>query len=503
MKIITQGLIAYCMLLGTSPIANAANVSQEEIAAISVPNSVESSIGALNYQDGAPTKETAEKLYDYVDLMHAVKAYNDNQAPASMFAMRRGYQSLGVHKSNQVIIHEKPQDANAIYLVANSQTLYVFNFLDLKTDGPLVLESSPKTLGFLNSMWQTHIADIGVTGADKGKGGKYLILPPNYQGEVPKGYIVIRSPTYGIWYASRGFLTNGNPEPSLSIIKNSLRIYPLAKANNPPKTEFIDATGKQYNTVTRNDFQFFEDLNAVVQAEPIDSLGAERRGVLKAIGIEKGKQFSPDARMKGILTDAVNIGHGYFRALWWQPKDKANASYPDDKNSHWMTGFPNRNTTFIEKGAMELNSRLRMHGIGTGVTPAMSSVAAGKGSDYAFVFVDKEGERFDGGQTYKLTLPANIPVANFWSIIVYDAQTRSYLPTSQSGAMLSSVFDGLKANADGSTDIYFGPKAPKGHESNWLETLPNKSWFICLRMYGPTEAWLNATWRPSEIELLK
>ena len=479
-----------------------AQVSQEDLEAISVPDELHTSIGNLKFESGAPTPETAQTVYDYLDQMRGVQAFLDNQGAASMYAMRRAYQKLGSKNANQYIYYETPLDAKSVWLVANSQTVYFTSFLNLKKDGPTVVEVAPGTLGFWDSMWQKYIADYGPVGQDKGKGGKYLILPPGYEGEIPDGYFIVKSPTYGVWNFGRGFLQDGDPKPALENIKAHARVYPLSKKDNPPETEFINASGMDNNTISPANFQFFEDMNQLIQEEPVDSLGAERRGVLKAIGIVKGQSFEPDDRMKKILTDSANIGHAAFRSLWWRPREDTNALYKGTK-SQWTNGYPDRNTTFIKDGAMLLDARVQMYTIGTGVTPAMATVQPGEGSDYTFVFLDAGGDSLDGAKNYKLTFPPMIPVANFWSIIVYDAQTRSMLPTSQPGATLSSVFGGLDQNTDGTTDIYFGPKAPAGKENNWLETTPDKRWFICLRMYGATEPWLNKTWRPSEIELVK
>lgn len=479
-----------------------AEVSASALDSISVPDELQTTIGTLRFEAGAPTPETAQTVYDYLDQARGVQAFLDNQGPVSMFAMRRGYQEMGAKEANQFVIFTKLLDANSVWLVANSQTVYFTSFLDLKKDGPTVVEVAPGTLGFWDSMWQQYIADYGPVGQDKGKGGKYLILPPGYKGDVPDGYFVVKSPTYGVWNFGRGFLKDGDPGPALDNIKAHVKVYPLSKADNPPETEFIDGSGIPNNTVSPANYQFFEDINQVVQEEPIESLEPEKRGVLRSIGIEHGKPFKPDARMKMILTDAAKIGNATFRSLWWRPREDTNALYKGT-DSRWMNGYPDRNTTFIENGAMLLDARTQMYTIGTGVTPAMATVAPGQGSDYTFVFLEEGGDRLDGAKNYKLTFPPKIPVANFWSIIVYDAQTRSMLPTSQVGSTLSSVFGGLDQNEDGSTDIYFGPTAPKGKEKNWLQTLPGKTWFICLRMYGATEPWLKKTWKPSEITLVE
>lgn len=497
-----SSLFGMFMIVSAFTVPASAQVSAEELASISVPDELQTSIGTLTFNKGAPTPETAKTVYDYLDQMRGVQVFMDNQGAVSMLSVRRAFRKMGAVNSNQLIITDPPVDSKGLWLVANSQTVYFSSFLDLKKDGPTVVEVAPGTLGFWDDMWQGYIADFGTIGQDKGKGGKYLILPPGYTGEVPKGYFVVKSPTYGVWNFGRGFLKDGDAKPTVDNIKAHVRVYPLSQAKNPPKTEFINITGRDYNTISPSNFQFFEDINQVIQEEPIDSLGPERRGVLQAIGIEKGKPFKPDARMKQILTDSANIGSAAFRSLWWRPKDDTNALYKGTK-SRWTNGYPDRNTTFIKNGAMLLDARTQFFTIGTGVTPAMATVVPGKGSDYTVVFLNDDGEYLDGSKNYKLTFPANIPVANFWSIIVYDAQTRSMLTTSQRGATLSSVFGGLEQNADGSTDIYFGPTAPKGKEKNWLQTESDKTWFICLRMYGATEPWLNKTWRPSEIKLMK
>lgn len=274
-----------------------ADVSKDELASISVADVVKTTIGTMHYEQGVPTPETADKVYDYLDQMRGVQAYLDNQGAASMFAMRRGLGSLGATKSNQIVVHEKPMNALARYLVTNSQTVYFFSFIDLKTDGPIVVEMPAGMLGIWNDAWERYIADFGIIGMDKGKGGKYLILPPGHEGEVPSGYHIVRSPTYHLWQGGRGYLKDGDPGPAVASIKANLRVYPLSQAGNPPEPEFIDASGKAYNTVPPGTFQFFEDINQVVQYEPIEALGPEPRGVLRAIGIEKGKPFKPEAQL--------------------------------------------------------------------------------------------------------------------------------------------------------------------------------------------------------------
>ncbi|MCH8086109.1 MAG: DUF1254 domain-containing protein [Thaumarchaeota archaeon] len=286
------------------------------------------------------------------------------------------------------------------------------------------------------------------------------------------------------------------------MMKSKMKVYPLAKAKNPPKTEFIDISGLSYNTISPNDFSFYEDLNQLIQKEPIDALDPEPRGLVASIGIVKGKPFKPDARMKKLLTDAVAIGNATARAIVFQSRDKAAYFYPDS-DSNWVMAYAGKDVFFEVDGASNLDARTMFYYAYTAISPAMAVTKAGGGSDYGFSYLDSEKRPMDGSRTYRLHLPPNVPAKAFWAVTVYDSQTRSMLQVSNLYPTLGSQTEGLEKNADGSYDIYFGPKAPKGKESNWLETIPGKSWFPCLRLYSPLKPWFDKTWRPGEIELVK
>ena len=280
-------------------------------------------------------------------------------------------------------------------------------------------------------------------------------------------------------------------------------MYPLAKKDNPPKMEFINMSGKEgYNTVPPNDFSFYEQLDTLIQEEPIDFIDPENRGLIAAIGIVKGKPFNPDERMKKMLTDAVAIGNAYARANTVFPRDPGQRILPGP-DSEWVMAFADKETDFLKDGVRRMDSRLWMHYNAIAVTPAMALTKPGAGSDYAIAGLDSKHQTLDGAKTYKLHLPPNVPVKDNWSVTIYDTQTRCMLQTDQQYAGINSRGEGLKKNADGSVDIYFAPKAPEGMESNWIQTIPGKSWFIILRAYGPLQPWIDKTWRPSEIELVE
>ena len=471
---------------------------------ITTPAKVETSIGTLKFFDGIPIGDTKDVVYDYMDRARAVQVYVDMIPAVSTYSLLQGNLDMGATASNQILSWEQLGDSKALVLTYNNTSLYTWGFLHLDKDGPTVVEVPPDVLGVFDDGYMRYLSDFGAAGPDKGKGGKYLVLPPGYKGDVPEGYHVVKSTSNVVWNFMRGYVRGSVQDPAnvkkaADNIVNNLKVYPLSKKDNPPKTEFTNMTGKYYNTIPPNDFSYFERVNEIVQREPISFIEPETRGLIAAIGIVKGKPFKPDARMKKILNDAVAIGNAYARANTVFPRDPAQRMYGPD--SEWVMAFPERNAFFLKDGARRYDARLWMHYNAVVVTPAMAGIKPGVGSDYGIAGMDSKHQPLDGAKTYKLHLPPNVPVKDNWSVTIYDTQTRSMMQTDQPAAGLGSLDGSIKKNADGSIDIYFSPKAMK--DKNWIQTIPGKSWFIILRMYGQLEPWLNKTWRPSELELVK
>jgi hypothetical protein len=464
---------------------------------ITIPDNVKTRLGMLKFFDGFPDKKTVDTLYDNLDFQRAVQAYLLGLAPVSQVANRKGILEVGPANTT-VPIFETMMNARSIFLTPNNNTPYTWFWLDLRS-GPLVLEVPPKVLGAIDDMWYRFVTDLGMVGPDKGEGGKYLLLPPGYKGDVPEGYFVVQPSTFSVWVPWRTFLVNGDPKPGVDMVKKFTKIYPLSQAANPPALNFVNVSGRDFCTVAPADYAFWEYLNQVVQEEPTESVDPVTLGFYASIGIQKGKPFAPDARMKKILTEAAAVGDATARAINYHMRLKEAFFYP---NSAWRSGFLG-GYKFEDNGALILDSHSAFFFYATGVTPAMDSKVVGQGSQYMAAFVDAKGKPLDGGKNYKLHLPPHIPVANFWSVILYDNQTRSMLQTDQQWPAVSSQTKGLLANPDSSVDVYFGPKPPPGKEPNWVQTIPGKGWNTLLRLYGPLQPWFDKTWRPGEIELVK
>ncbi len=364
---------------------NAMKMTTEIPSAITTPDSVETPIGTLEFADGVPSDATVDAVYNHLDRSRAMLVFLNNLGAASLYGLGRGNRQLGADTSNKISIIEHLLDSKSLFLTANTSTLYALPFLDLKADGPTVIELPSGVLGALNDAWFRYVGDFGPAGQDKGAGGKYLVLPPGYTGDVPDGYFTLQSSTYRNWVFLRGNTSNGL-ENAVAHIKSALRVYPLASADDPPATEFIDNSGQEYNTLSGNDMSFYDDLDAVVQHEPID---AEARGLIASIGIVKGQPFAPDDRMKKILAEAVAIGNATARAIVWSPRQNGAKLYPD-ADSAWNIAFTDRDVFFEADGARNLDARTMFYYAYTAVTPAMAQPHAGQGSDYGIAYRDSE-----------------------------------------------------------------------------------------------------------------
>ena len=343
-------------------------------------------------------------------------------------------------------------------------------------------------MSFVDDLWQRYVADMGNAGPDRGQGGKYLFLPPGHDGDVPDGYFVFRSPTYSNWVVIRAL-------DGLDALLTT-RIYPLAAADDPPETGFVDFAESSFNGIHANDFSFFEEVNDDRPG------GAGRRARPRTGRAARRDRDRPRTTVRTRRPAARHPRPGREDRRRDRPHPALQAAGPrayifDDGS--WKTAFVGGSYEFLADGARMLDYRAMMHYVGTGITPAMTHAAPGIGSQYAYTAEDATGDTLDGAKDYTLTLPAPIPVKTFWAIDIYDTQTRSLLQTDNPYPSINNRFGDLHTEANGDVVIRFGP-ARQPTDVNWLRTIPGKSWFPILRLYGPLEAWFDQTWRPGEIQ---
>ena len=491
---------------------------------IMTPDKVKTRIGDLTFYDGLPDRKTLDNVYDNLDFMRGVEVFLNFIPATSIEGMRLGMESIGANSSNKVVVFDNLMDATSLFLTGNGSTVYASIVLDLEKDGATVVEvPAGAGPGTVDDAFFRYVVDMGAPGPDRKKGGTYIILPPDYKGDLKptpntlkdnsstkamvgremKDVWIAQSRSYTNWIILRGFLVDGKSDAATKMWKEGLKIYPLKDAQKPAEMEFINGSGREFNTIHANNYEFYKELWLVLQKEPIDFIDPELRGQAAAIGIVKGKPFSPDARMKKILHDAVAVGNATARAIGLSPRDK-NAYLYDNKQ--WYTGFVGKDYRWLDGDGNQgrnLDARTLFFYTATVNTPAMALEIPGVGSNYAYCTKDSKGNILYGEKNYKLNIPANVPAKDFWSIVVYDPQTRSMLQTDQAFPKKNNIVDKLVSNEDGSIDLYFGPKAPKGKAANWVQTVPGKAWFVLFRAYGPLEPWFKKTWKLNDFELVQ
>ncbi len=512
-----------------------AEVPDSTITSLSAPAQIETRIGRLEFKDGAPGKDTAALIFETLDFTNALNVYNNSFRGASAYGLRKGMEEVA--GPNGVVIFSELMDSESLFLTANADTVYYLSAVDLSS-GPMVIEQPSNAVGAINDMWFSWITDIGAPGPDRGLGGKYLIVPPGYDGPLPEGgYFVAHSKTNHVLYAARAYLVDNDPKPAVDNIKANLKIYPyvpgsygtsiaqalqgtVALAGEPdvPDVKFVEGTGLAFNTIPPSDAGFFDMINENVQAEPATSYDVELAGQLAAIGIVHGQEFAPDDRMKSILDDAAAAGQAAGRALQWQYA----MQHPDwayyegsqwgsmlwEGGAHFETPPPLYKDGKFEPlpstGARTLDSRTAFYYAYTLDSPGMIMRIPEVGSQYLMGFLDANGDPFDGAKTYKVTLPKDIPAKAFWSFTLYDNQTRSMLATPQKyprAGSQSYPSPAAEAAEDGTTTVWFSPEQPADvARGNWIQTDSEKGWFTILRLYRPLPAFFDKSWQPSEIE---
>jgi len=445
----------------------------------------------METQGGQPPAGSRSSIQDFdyqIKYQRAFEAVLWNMPAIAIYSFRRAaFDSLGV-KDNDIIAYSAPATPKLEAITANSSTPYITAFTDLQK-GPVVLElpaasEEGSVYGQVVDAWQLTIADVGPSGLDKGKGGKLLFTPPGYSGEVPAGYIHVPSPNYRIALAFRSVRAPGKTDADAYRYAKKLRMYYLAEAGSPPQQRFIDPIDKVYPTLPFYDERHFDDMYAVMSTEPARPQDKVMLGMLRSLGIEKGKPFAPDEVTKKAMRQAA-IDAWFYLQHWFDnlPKDKF--YWPDRHYASLLMTDENKRFSFEYPDSIDLIGRAAEYFWCTYMPKELSDSPA---TQYLMAMADKNGKPLEAGQNYKIEVPAKMPVKQFWALTVYNRDTMSFIYSDTNRTTLSSYdLDAMKKNADGGVTIYIGPKAPAGLDSNWIPTAGKRP-LPAMRFYGGTEA---------------
>ena len=465
------------------------------------PEKIKTRLGTLKFPNGYPTEKTVRKVYDELDFQRATQLYLDMYPALSAHGLITGWaRDYGISDPSTIVVTANRLDSSALILTGNTESLYSLFVFDLKEKGPMVIEVPPGVMGPIDDHNFLFLADVGPTGQDQGKGGKYLILPPGYDGDVPDGYFVVRSPTYqGFSFLRANADVVGYGDKVLKFYRENAKIYPLKTGPRAPRVK--DITGVPTNTLVPEDADAFKWMHEIINYEPAEVFGKEMLGRLASLGIEKGKPFQPDARLQKIFAKAAEAGIAMSRVIAYNNRDKNAKVYP---NREWESPYITNNSTFYQDDYINLEARTTFHFTADGITPAMAAqMPEGKGSRYQTTYKDKEGKFLNGNKTYKVNMLPNVPVALFWAVTVYDPWTRCEIQSQPYPSISSQQTPPPQTNADGSVDIYFSVEKPEGIPAqNWVKTLPDQGFFVYIRYYGPLNAFNEHKWIPNDVELV-
>lgn len=483
----------------------AASTKASEVAADESPTPLASGAGsAMQPLGGQPPAGSAPSVKDFdyqIKYQRAFEAVLWNMPAIAIYSFRRAaFDNLGV-KDNDIISYSAPATPKLEAITANSTTPYITAFTDLRK-GPVVLEvpaAGPEgsVYGQVVDAWQFTIADVGPSGLDKGKGAKFLFTAPGYKGTVPKGYLHVASPNFRIALAFRSVRAPGKSATDAYHYAHRLRMYYLSEAANPPRQRFIDPIDERYPTLPFFDERHFDDMYAIMSVEPVNAHDKIMMGMLTSLGIEKGKPFAPDETTKKAMRQAA-IDAWFYLQHWYDHFPREKLFWPDRHYASLLQADKNKTFTFVYDDRIDLINRAAEYFWCTYMPRRLTDDPA---TQYLMALADNNGNLLEAGKLYKLDVPAQMPVKQFWALTVYDRATNAFIYSDSNRTTLSSYdLDSMKKNADGSVTLYVGPKAPEGLASNWIPTEGRRP-LPAMRLYGPTEALNNKTFKLPDFQL--
>jgi hypothetical protein len=463
------------------------------------PSAANAQTVPVGFRGGFPAPEIARRLYDEADLNRAILAYKFFYPNISMAGLAAAFEKFApVENKAFFMLSGSPKQ---ILFTPNSDTPYAALPLDLRA-GPITVElPAGPLIGVANDGNFRWVMDMGVPGPDAGKGGKHILLPPEWKGDTPQGYYIGQSSTYRVFLIIRSLPQGADMEGAIARIR-TVKVRPLTPPAGWSEPTWTDVSDRSFDATPitwEKTLRFWEVLHQIIDTEPTYAPYRNYYGELAGLGIVKGKPFTPDDRMKGILERAAQMANDQMRVASLADSRPDRIVWPDRKSWEWVTLVP-ENGTFDAPTYVDLDARAIWFWQATFESPAMFRRKAGGGSVYWFAARDKTGAFVDGSKLYRLTIPEPVPVSLFWSVTVYDPDTRSEIQTDQGKAALRSLFELKDVPKTGATELYFGPSAPVGKEGQWIKTNPGKGWFVYLRLYGPEAPAFDGSWKPSDFE---
>jgi hypothetical protein len=448
--------------------------------------------GDLQFRNGYPARETAEKLYDELDFQRACQAYLWSLPLVSFAEWQKAHERIFGAGDGDLVIYPDYQSKLGI-LTPNLTTPYITGFADLARTGPLVIEApAGSASGGIGDFWQRPITDFGQTGPDKGKGGKYLLLGPGQSEPKAEGYRVARSSTNNVILGFRVLATDLAESKKLL---QGFRIYSFAQSADPPATKRLGTGGKSWSATPPRGLSYWRALHDILEREPVQERDRLIMATLRPLGIEKGKPFRPTTRQQNLLTEGALVGEAMARANDYSRRFEGGQVWPGARWEIAMFLDPSQRQEHFD----QLDERAAWFYEAVTAAKAMVTKTPGVGQVYLAAYQDKDGDWLDGGRAYILRVPPNVPAKQFWSATLYDNDTRRLLENPSRKADLSSR-QNLVRNTDGSTDLYFGPTPTSGKEINWVQTIPGQGWFTYFRLFGPTESYHDRSWKLPDIE---
>lgn len=457
----------------------------------------ETRIGDLDFEHGLPTEETVAKLFDEMDFQRACQAYIWALPLVNIAEWQRAHEKDFGAADGDIVIYTT-YEAKLGILTPNLTTPYIIGFANLARTGPLVIDyPMGLSAGGVLDFWQRPLFDMGQTGPDKGAGAKYLVVGPGQSVDTTAGYTVYESPTFNIGIGYRVLETD---TAKAEALMKGVKVYPFSKRENPPQNKFLTPGDKKWSQTPPSGMPYWERLAEKLEQESVAERDQFFMAMLKPLGIEKGKPFEPDARQRKILTDAAFVGEQMAKANSF---DKRFQGSVYREGARWEILFaPSFSPDQKANGFGQLDERAAYTWEAVWTTAGMVTKTPGVGQAYLGVHRDRLGKVLDGGKSYQLRIPPNPPAEQFWSLTIYDLETRRPVENPTRIVDRSSRQPNLRKNADGSVDLYFGPEPAPGHEANSLITVPQRAWFPLLRLYGPQQPYFDRSWHLPDIELV-